>query len=199
MSVKNLKSLYSMATEGQIKQGLNWYPAAHATVEYIADGNKFPKETVCQVLSALSPRNRWHQNIKDTDTVLRAVTNGMTPEDISVNTFNHNKRKAFQIAKGTLDILRSSRKTYSFVQNILHHSDKVVTVDVWHMRAYYLKDVEFRLTDSRYNKIESDTLKLAKKLGYKGYELQAILWVVVKDNWKTLKAQERDPGIRKSK
>jgi hypothetical protein len=35
----------------------------------------------------------------------------------------------------------------------------------------------------QYKRIERLTAQLAKREGFKGYELQAIIWVTIKNNW----------------
>jgi hypothetical protein len=51
-------------------------------------------------VSALSPNNRWERNKVDAKAVLRAVRDGVDCADVKVCTYDANKRKAFEIAKG---------------------------------------------------------------------------------------------------
>ena len=96
---KNLDYYFDSATVDDMKQGLKWYDEAHEICKDIAQKYNSNTLTVAQVMSALSPRNKWQQNIKDTKKVFQAIKEGLEPEDIKVCTFHTNKFKAFNIVK----------------------------------------------------------------------------------------------------
>lgn len=177
---ENLSTYFDLATAEQIKGGKNWYRNANNICRKLSTDNYTP-EQVAGVISALSPRNKWERNIEDADTVLSAVAKGLLPEDIKVCTFNTNKFKAFEIAKGKRTINKNSRKTYAFIRNIAYLDPERVTVDVWHLRACFGKTIDTGLTPKRYDIIEKITLEEAHKVGLEGYEYQAIVWEVVRD------------------
>lgn len=131
----------------------------------------------------MSPRNKWAQNKIDTEKVLQAVINGLAPEDISVCTFHTNKYKAFELAKNNdAFIWIGSRKTFSFVNNIADLNPLYVTIDVWHLRVCFGKTMG-AIGTLAYEQIERATIKKAQALGLKGFEYQAILWVVMQRVW----------------
>ena len=179
---KRLDKYFNMASDADIQDGLNWY----------ADANKFCKETaekygvcpqlVASVVSALSPRNKWRTNLKDTLTVLEAIKNGLGPTDIKVSTFHTNKFKAFALATGQTEITPESRKTFAFVRNVGQLDAERVTVDVWHLRACFGQTVG-SVGKLAYDQLEALTIKKAKQLGLKGFEYQAIIWVSVQNNF----------------
>lgn len=176
---RNLEKLFNHATMEDIVNGKKWYSEAHkwcknTTMEY---DNVFSNMAVTSVLSALSPRNKWEQNKKDVYKVLSAVMMGWEAENVSVCTFHSNKYKAFEIAKGNLFIDITARKTFSFVNNISELNDKYVTIDVWHLRACFGKTMS-SIGILAYEQIEKLTINKAKKLGMKGYQYQAIIWLV---------------------
>jgi hypothetical protein len=177
----NLMNAYNMRTSKDTKEGLEWYQRAHDICADIGKELNFDLEIVAHVLSALSPRNKWERNIIDTKNVLEAVNDGKGPDDVKVCTFNTNKIKAFEIARGNLTIDKASPKTYSFVKNIAELDDTKVTIDVWHLRAGFGKTIESGLTPYRYKVIEDITLKCAHEVGRKGYEFQAIVWGIVRN------------------
>lgn len=177
---KNLQMYFDLATQDQIESGKHWYYNAHDICTELA-GKHYAPETVAGVVSALSPRNKWERNIIDAGTVLRAVVDGLLPEYVKVCTFNTNKFKAFEIAKGNTVIDATSRKTYAFIRNMAHLDAERVTVDVWHLRACFGKTIDSGLTPKRYDIIEAITLDEAEKVGLKGFEYQAIIWEVVRD------------------
>jgi hypothetical protein len=177
---KSLRNHFNMASDAQIKSGRAWYAEAHKICDNLSS-DMFPPEIVAGVIAALSPRNKWERNILDAEAVLEAVRGGVAPEDIKVCTFNTNKFKAFEIAKGNKIIDETSKKTHAFIRNIADLDTDYVTIDVWHLRACFGKTIETGLTALRYDLIESITLDEAKRVGLKGYEYQAIIWEVVRE------------------
>ena len=180
---RNLDYFFNYATNLDIIDGKAWYDVANQIVYNLASKYSYDTFTVANVLSALSPRNRWEQNIKDTETVLKAVKDGLEPTDVKVCTFNKNKFKAFRIAKGEISISSDSQKTYNFTKNIAHLDRTSLTVDIWHLRACLkqFKSIKSaQIGKLAYEQIKALTIKKAEKLGLRGYEYQAIVWLSVK-------------------
>lgn len=178
----NLDRAFDRASADDLIQGFGWYTKANGIVQRLAVEYAYPANTVASVLSALSPRNKWKRNIFDTETVLRAVNDGLTPDDVSVSTFNSNKRKAFRIATDRDQITQDSRKTFAFVQNIAYLDPDYVTIDVWHLRASFTNMIHPKsLTPLRYDQIQEITLNNAHRHRIKGYEYQAIVWGVLRN------------------
>ena len=179
---KNLDHYFNLATDEQINEGLQWYKKAN---DFCVEQSKVfnvDSFTVASIVSALSPRNKWLTNLKDTVTVLNAVKNGLGPTDIKVSTFHTNKFKAFAIAEGEVEITDESRKTYSFVCNVGNLDEDRATVDVWHLRACFNQTIG-ALGQLAYDQLERLTISKAKKLGLKGFEYQAIIWASVQSNF----------------
>jgi len=187
---KNLDYFFNLATPEEIKQGRQWYKLAN---QFCVDTAKEYKTTpliVASVVSALSPRNKWKQNLIDAKKVFQAIKNGKEPEAIKVCTFHKNKFKAFQLAKGNIFITEDSPKTYNFVRNIAHLEPMALTIDIWHIRACLkqLKSIgNAQIGKVAYKQIKALTIKKAQKLGLKGFEYQAILWLSVQNNINKLK------------
>jgi hypothetical protein len=180
----NLREIFNSATEADIFGGRTWYDGAHKICLDYAVEFGTTTERVAQILSALSPNNKWERNIKDTRIVLEAVRSGAAPESVKVCTFHSNKYKAFAIARGELSILANSPKTFAFVRNIGALDETKVTIDLWHLRACYGVTVEGGLTLKRYRELERLTIDEAKKVGLKGYEFQAIVWEALRNSGK---------------
>jgi len=181
----NLNYWFNKAKKQDIQDGLEWYQTAHDICKDIA--TKFDTTTLiaAQVISALSPRNKWKQNIKDTYKVFEAVKYGIHPTDIKVCTFHTNKFKAFNIIANNIQITDKSLKTYNFVHNIANLSNQHVTIDIWHLRACFfftMKIDSANIGRLAYQQIKELTLKKANKLGIKGYQLQAIIWNSIRNN-----------------
>jgi len=186
----NLDYFFNLATDEEIKQGKRWYKLANQFCEEVAKEYKTTPLIVASVVSALSPRNKWQQNLKDTIKVFKAIEEGKEAEDIKVCTFHKNKFKAFELAKGNIFITEDSPKTYNFVRNIAHLDPTAVTVDIWHIRAC-LKQFKSISTAQigkvAYKQIKDLTIKKAKKLGLTGYEYQAVIWLATQNNINNLK------------
>ena len=180
----NLRDIFNSATEADIIGGVKWYKSAHDICLKYATKYDTTTERVAQIMSALSPNNKWERNIIDTESVLRAVKAGATADQVKVCTFHANKFKAFAIARGELSIAATSPKTFAFVRNIGALDDTKVTIDLWHLRACFGETIETGLTLKRYRELERITIEEAKKVGLKGYEFQAIVWEALRNSGK---------------
>jgi len=187
---KNLDYFFNLATDEEIKQGKQWYKEANQFCEEVAKEYNVTPLQVASVVSALSPRNKWEQNLKDAKKVFKAIQDGKEPEEIKVCTFHKNKFKAFELAKGNIFITEDSPKTFNFVRNIAHLDPTALTVDIWHIRAS-LKQFKSigsaQIGKLAYQQIKALTIKKANKLGLKGFEYQAVLWLSVQNNINNLK------------
>ena len=177
---KNLEKVFDQCTKEEYANGKEWYYKTNRLITSMADTHGVDVLTATQVMSALSPRNRWEQNIKDANKVMEAWRYAIHPDDIKVCTFNVNKLKAFEILRGNKRITISSPKTHSFVRNIALLDPRMVTVDVWHLRACLFSKVKINKANIgkvAYQQIVDITKKLAKKHNLTGFEFQAILWL----------------------
>ena len=170
-------------------EGKRWY----------ADAQEFTRETavrfnlepykVAAVVSALSPNNKWYRNKQDAYSVCRAFTEGLGPDDVKVCTYTSNKIKAFEILAGETEITAKSPKTHAFAMNVGLLSASHITIDKWMIRAALVHEQEGVIptvescTAVQYRRLEKLTAQLAKKHNLKGYELQAIVWVMIKKEW----------------
>jgi len=182
---KNLDQLFNLATNEQISQGIAWYKTANKEANKIAKKYNLDIYKVAQVISALSPRNKWKQNIKDANKLCEAYTLGLHPTDIKVCTFHSNKFKAFNILANNIQITNNSLKTFNFVNNIAYLNNDFLTIDIWHLRACFNNMIKINnaaIGKIAYEQIKQLTLKKATKLGLKGFELQAILWLSAQTN-----------------
>jgi hypothetical protein len=187
---KNLDYFFNLATPEEIKQGRNWYRLANDFCKINALEYNTTPLTVASVVSALSPRNRWEQNLIDAKKVFEAIKNGKSPEDIKVCTFHKNKFKAFELAKGNIYISEESPKTYNFVRNIAHLDPTSLTIDIWHIRACLKRFQSIgnaQIGKLAYKQIKALTIKKANKLGLTGYEYQAVIWLSTQNNINKLK------------
>jgi hypothetical protein len=177
---KNLDFFFNSATKKDIKNGLDWYKDANLQAQKISKKYDIDVYKVSQVISALSPRNKWSQNLKDAEKVCEAYKRGLHPTDIKVCTFHTNKFKAFNILNNNVNITTKSLKTFNFVNNIAFLDNDSLTVDIWHLRACFNDSIKIdsaQIGKLAYQQIKKLTIKKANKLGLKGFEFQAILWL----------------------
>ena len=182
---KNLDQLFNLASNEQIKQGIEWYKIANKEANKIAKKYNLDVYKVAEVISALSPRNKWKQNIKDADKLCEAFTLGLHPTNIKVCTFHTNKFKAFNILASNTQITNNSLKTFNFVNNIAYLNNDFLTIDIWHLRACFnnmIKISSATIGKIAYQQIKDLTIKKANKLGLTGFEFQAIIWLSAQKN-----------------
>jgi hypothetical protein len=181
----NLDIAYNSASVSDVEQGKAWYSIANKICLDIGALYDVSELVAASVISALSPRNKWEQNIKDAYAVFDAVVLGLGSNDIKVCTFHANKRKAFALAKSEIEITDASLKTYNFVNNIALLSEEHVTIDIWHLRACLGKNISINsaaIGRVAYAQIKQLTLNKAKELKLTGYEYQAIVWGSVRNS-----------------
>ena len=184
----NLRIWYNRATKDEIKQGLVWYKDAMDFAKQLSTDYGVRGEVAAGVISALSPNNRWERNKFDAVQVLMAVRDNVPMQDVKVCTYDANKAKAFAIAKGDRKILTSSPKTYAFARNVGENDSNFVTIDKWHLRACQTSSKKSRtcresVTPKQYRIIQEETVKVAKEMGVKAYQFQAIVWVTIRNQW----------------
>lgn len=182
----NLRYWFNQASLKEFEDGLNWYERANQECKSMSE--LAPMLQVAGTVSALSPNNKWSRNLFDARSVLEAVADGLPADSVKVCTYNANKLKAFEIARGNQEILKKSPKTYAFAKNVGELDDEFVTVDVWHLRAcqtrsHSRKNVAESVTALQYKIIADETKKVAKEFKLKGYEFQAIVWVTIRNRW----------------
>jgi hypothetical protein len=184
----NLKMWFESATREDISSGLNWYKEAQDFASQLSKEYNISPYICATVISCLSPNNRWKRNKIDAETVIKAYIQNLGTDDVKVCTYDNNKLKAFKALEGKL-IAESAPKTHSFAMNIGLLSPEHITIDKWHIRACLVKphkdiqDVVETVTSVQYRRVERITSEIAKELNFKGYQLQAIIWVAIKNNW----------------
>jgi len=179
----NLINVLNNATKNDIQHGLDWYNGFYLWCDDLA--KKYNKTTfvIASIFSALSPRNKLYKNKIDTITVLEAVKNNIPVEKIKVSTFNKNKQKAYFIALNKASISKDSLKTYSFCKNVGELNSNFVTIDVWQLRVLTGKKENKTPTKLEYLQMVEIHNKVAKKNNILPYQLQAITWTALRNNY----------------
>lgn len=185
-SVDNLLRVYNLATPTQWDAGVNWYQNAHAWAKEVARKVDLSLDTVVAVCAAISPRNRWEQNKKDTLRVIEAWQDNpqVDPVDIPAATFNRCVGTAINI------LTYGPRKLYGpkvrqFYRDILRPEgvdQDLVTVDTWAFRAWVF-DSRFKVPSislAILHHVSQDYLELAEEVNLPPRKAQAVVWEVVR-------------------
>jgi hypothetical protein len=114
--VRNVMSVWSLATDQELQEGRSWYRRAHETASMLADGDV---ETGAGLLAALSPQTAWWLNVELACEAYEAGTATRHTGDSC--------GKANKILAGAdpEDVLPMRRKTGHFYRCILDPADPV--------------------------------------------------------------------------
>jgi len=184
----NLRKWWTESTFEERQEGLSWYSDAQDFAKELSTRFNVSREVSAGVISALSPNNRWGRNKVDAVAVFEAVQVGVTPDRVKVCTYDTNKEKAFEIAKGNKKILKQSPKTYAFARNVGEMDNKFVTIDKWHLRACQTTSKSPRkckesCTAKQYRLLQEDCIKVAGEYGIDGHVFQATIWTTIRNRW----------------
>lgn len=172
----NLLRWWEAATAEEVMAGLVWYDTARREAQAIADRTGLSLDTVAGVIAALSPQNRWHNNLTDASAYCEAAAAGRPQPKAA--TFRHNQNKGWRIANGEnwRDVLKGP-KVRAFAANITGDHDPV-TVDLWSSRAATM----FALTKvgRKYDAVAEAHRRLAAQVNLPPAHVQAVIWTVAR-------------------
>ena len=179
--VDNIKAYYLMSTRLEKQQGKVWYRTANRICTELAELYDVPITTVIGIMSALSPRNKWERNVRDTEAVL------VHGENATVATFNANKVKAVRILNGEepLDVL-SGNKVRSFYECIKGVEwgcciETCIDSHAYGVACGYGERIKPKsISDRLYLVIQSAYVQAAADLDLQPMQLQAITWLAYK-------------------
>ena len=185
---KNLRKVAKQATPEHWKQGKVWYSEAHEFCKALASVSIYTQAQVTGALAALSPQTSWSINKRATaDLVVKGTCEGYTGY-----TANVDKAKRILAGESISTVLcanpRHGAKVRSFFDNILNPStSELVTIDTHAIRAAYnIVEVPRQISNSvfsssKYHEVSDAYRKIAKEYSMRPCELQAVLWLTVKD------------------
>ena len=165
----------------------NWYFEVNSYLRLLVECYDITLLQACGIMSALSPNNKFEQNINSLEKFLIHKGN------CKVSTFNGQKEKAKQILfmvnpteQGIKDILRGD-KTMAFFENLYRpETSDAVTIDLWQLRwalkvGVWKKDWG-TLTTKRY-KLVADAIRIkAEKHNMLPHQFQALTWTQIRGN-----------------
>lgn len=119
--VRNIVSVYSVASQDEYEQGAHWYEQAHWTARMLADGDV---RTGAGLLAALSPQTSWWLNV---ELACDAYESGEARRHTRDSCGKANKILA---GIDPVDVLPMERKTGQFYRCILDPDDgEAVCID----------------------------------------------------------------------
>ena len=107
----NQRAWLSQASWRNICLGKRWYKEAQSFTKKLSKTYGIDKYIVAAELSALSPNNPWERNKQDAETMIKAYVEGRSIDSFKVCTYNPNKRKAWGILSGDIELVAKSPKT----------------------------------------------------------------------------------------
>ena len=185
---RNVSHWHDMASHDMKQDGLVWYDEAQEFALGMANEFGISPVMAGGVISALSPRNKWERNKIDAWNVCQAIRDNVSHECVKCCTFDMNKVKAFEIAKGTRSIQDTSRKTHRFALNVGAKDMDAVTIDSWMLLAFQSvshkrKPLETSVTPKQYDIMERRFQRMSRDMGYAPAHLQAVIWLMIRELW----------------
>tara|TARA_R100000365_G_C2727122_1_gene58163 strand:+ start:384 stop:983 length:600 start_codon:yes stop_codon:yes gene_type:complete len=186
---RNILKWFVESTSEERLLGLQWYPKALQYARNISKVTGVPVNKVAGVISALSPQNKWSQNLKDARNICVCHAN-LTPYDtFKYSTFSKNVDKAILILTTDLDpceiLNKSGRsfKTLNFYKNIMGIDDKTsVTIDrhAINIATGIIEAGAKRIKISEYREVSNAYSLVAEAVNMLPKTLQAITWLTYK-------------------
>ena len=174
--------------------GRNSYREIHRRCHQMAAANWVIVEKAVAVTAVISPIITWEENIAQADALCWEASTGDSP-CIPITALPANVTKARRILAGesALDVIRGP-KVWNFYHSILHPENPyTVCVDRHVARAAFGWEYGWRDTDTRlkspgeYDTVAEAVRRIAKKRGMRALELQALLWLVMRENPRQLR------------
>jgi hypothetical protein len=191
----SIGEFYDLASDKQKEDGRQWYRVANAFLRDVASDYGAPFAAVAGAFSALSVGNKLSQNCRDLFAILDMGAGA------NVATYSRQKDKALAMLAGDDPrIALGKLKTRAFWHNLVAPDTAGrVTIDRHAVRICWPKltaaDVStgrYTKTAAKYRQWEQAYILAAGRVALLPHELQAITWLVWRDNF--LPARYQDSG-----
>jgi len=173
---RQINKILDNANKNHRTDGFIWYTRLNRFCRDLGDKYNEPTWKVTAIMSALSPRTSFQNNIYDTEQLLKYGENAKLKSPLF-------RKKALAIYNAScynevrsLFKEKTGRKTLSFWENLMLVG-KRVTIDVHMIRHLGIKG---SLTDKKYRDAEKAIQEYAEKINIVPYQLQAVLWCAVR-------------------
>lgn len=181
--IENLAKMFKQADAIDMAEGLLAYQRYHDLMVQMSQKYSIELEKVIAVFVSLSPNNDYVGNLRSAVSVLAGIYHGIPEEKITISTYKHCRKRAFQYGIGERDFLKETKgpKITNFYHNLLNPLDnRYVTIDghmsaIWQDKNLTMKEAIVR-TKKEYNEIASAVKKLAFNEMMLPNQYQAVLW-----------------------
>jgi hypothetical protein len=186
---RRLLKWHDKASVDQLEDGQGWYLRARYFASELAERTGHTFDQVAALIAVLSPQVTWEKNMESAEMALQLWHDGWDGESIPGYTgYSNNVRKAKRILDGDMSALKGPKVTAFF--NAIRGDLTDVVVDVWatraarphdHNMARLFRDDEMPGARER-EQIAEAYRRAAALRGVAPSEMQAIVWVVVRDS-----------------
>lgn len=194
----NIATILASANAQEYNDGLTWYDRARNVASALAMRHDITLAQAANVIAALSPSVKWEQNCLDADYLISCFHNRQHWTRVNTSTYRNNNRLAYECLQGKRDTL-NGQKTKAFSACIVNRHSASVCVDfhaigVCHGRKYTVNHDAARITRGEY-RAACQAYRLAARVArIKGYQCQAICWLV----WRRTPYSYALPGVTPS-
>lgn len=192
--LKNIKSVFKLATPEEVRDGVVWYANAQATAKRIARDADIPLRIVVGVIAALSPNNRWERNCENARDMIEAYLRGDAVEAVKVSTYHAMRDKAWGILEAMPETdeevakLLNGQKIVSFFGNIMGLDTCTIdghALNIARGERVGLTVGKTGIGKRLYKDLQATYAQAGKQLRVNGrplkaFEVQAITWVTWK-------------------
>jgi len=185
---QNIMTIYSLATQNEIDQGMSWYNVTNKMAQELADGYGTELVRTAALLSVLSVGVTWERAVHDTILLLE-------DREYKPGTFGKQAKKAVKILDENCEYPANlyqyfGFKTFAFFKNIMKPYSKYenITIDRHASRVacgWWLKAeqaTKYVNTKNKYDRVafsyEAASSWVARDMV--GSQLQAITWLTFK-------------------
>lgn len=184
---RNLRALYARATDADKREGLAWYPTAHAGCLAWSTAFGVAPETIACIIAAISPQCDWTTNLR----IAFELLSGQVVVSGGALRANVMKARAILDARATsIDgYFKDAPKVRAFSKN-LGGWDAWVTVDSHAVQAA-VNDPLWRksLHPNAYRIFANIYADVARERGLRPCDFQAVIWCAWKRRHTTLDKQ----------
>ena len=177
-STQNIVDIYRTANEIQKLAGENWYFAALAQAEELADKHNLKVENVAYAIAALSANTDW---ITNQIAIIEVVEKGFTRFQTGMN-----NDKALQCLQGNLSALKGPKVT-RFAEAIIDPLGVSTAVVDRHAYSIFMNekqtDKQLKVLGRKgaYELVADSYLEASKILDVPVHTVQAVTWTVWRD------------------
>ncbi len=177
----NLRAVLKQATQAEIDGGMVAYADYRRVMQEVADRYSVPVSNVTGVFCALSPNSDWRSNLRSMITLVKGYVDGLNMEDVTVTTYNRNKRNAWCLVQGEpFDKVYKGLKVNNFYRSIVNPQDPEPAAVDGHLANVARNQQNGMgysgLSGGEYKRVKECLIKVARQRDMLPSQLQAILW-----------------------